>query len=216
MQLSSSWHNNSPAPCWDTSPVFSLYVLGGRAAGWGGGTQSRVPGWCSRATSWFPLACLFWGGGVGAGWCGQTHEQDKRHYWPHRPELLAKWSHITSDCTECPTLNSGQTVICRLQSLLFFETHLCQSANTLGLVVIAASHLHCSVRVFFSTLAGSHLQAKMMDFGKQSGKHAATLMSARPTETRLPVRTKAAQSSRERRLSPLNQMSILLTDVMTV
>lgn len=37
---SSSWHNNSPAPCWDASPVFSLYVLGGRAARWGGGTQS--------------------------------------------------------------------------------------------------------------------------------------------------------------------------------
>lgn len=38
---SSSWHNNSSAPCWDASPVFSLYVLGGRAVGWGGGTQSR-------------------------------------------------------------------------------------------------------------------------------------------------------------------------------
>lgn len=38
---SSSWHNNSPAPCWDTSLVFSLYVLGGREAGWGGDTQAR-------------------------------------------------------------------------------------------------------------------------------------------------------------------------------
>ena len=63
-----SWHNNSPAPCWDTSPVFSLYALGGRAAGWGGGTQSWDDAFSNQLVS---ISLPFLGGGGETGDAGR-------------------------------------------------------------------------------------------------------------------------------------------------
>lgn len=55
---SSSWHNSSPGSTllWrQPQPCAFLCVLAGRRVGRGWG--------CSRITSWFPLAYLFWGMG---------------------------------------------------------------------------------------------------------------------------------------------------------
>lgn len=133
---SSSWHTNSSAPWCDSSPVFSLYVLGV------GGRRHTIEGWCGRETSWLPLAYFFWGlGGLG----------DASRHITNDAQTLAEWSHITSDCADCTDLKSFAR--CCLSSSFFpkkNKPHLCQSANTLGLVVIAASHLHCSVWFYHS------------------------------------------------------------------